>query len=256
VAYELLLFAAIAAIVIACVPALSLLLHSARRVGSLWLAAVMGGAFWLLALIARLPIVLPLQLSPYLFPTPPGIMRELTIIGIITISALCAGLFEEGFKYWLVSRERHLIETSRHVLCLGLGWGLVEALLLVVPNYVLLIVFLPLFAPLLGPEMEIASMMIAGAVERNSTIVVHVAFSALVALAVWRRERTWLWIAILFHFLFDFTAVITYRMLLQILGATAFSVWLTEGLVAVIAVLFAVFVYHYWKRLAATPPEG
>ena len=259
-AYELLFYATIGAIVVSVAPAFALFLYVARREGSLWLSAVMGGAFWLLALIARLPILIPLQLLPYLLPILQGPLLGLTVMAIIIVAALCAGLFEEGFKYWLVSRERHLIETPKHVVCLGLGWGLTEALLLVVPNYIIILLFLPLIAPLMGAEVEAASMMLAGALERDSAIIAHVAFSALVAIAVWREDRTWLGIAIFLHFLFDFIAVTTYRTLIQFYGVIPLALWITESLIAAMAVAIAIFTHLFWKRqtsqsISSTPED-
>jgi uncharacterized membrane protein YhfC len=256
--YELVLLSAVAGLVIALVPTLAFLIYFARRSGKLWTVAVLGGAFWLLALLARLPIVLPLQLLPYLLPawwlSLSPLSQALVVAAILFVSSLCAGLFEEGFRYLLMRLSPNFIKTPRHVLSLGLGWGFMEAFLLAGLSYIAIIALLPFLAPLLGPELEVATGLLAGGVERNSAIVVHVSLSVFVAMALWYAERKWLWSAMLLHFAFNFIVVCAlYGLVYPILGTAPLGIWLTEVLVAVEAGVVAFLAYRLWHSKGGPP---
>lgn len=257
-AYELLLVSAAVGSVLALVPGLVFLIYVARRSGRLWVVAVLGGVFWLLALLARLPVVVPLQLLPILLPawwaSLPLSVKAVAVWVIFFVSSLCAGVFEEGFKYLLMRFRPSFIKTPRHVLSLGLGWGFAEAFLMTGLGYVAIIAFLPLVAPFLGPEVEVAMSLLAGGVERNSAIVVHVSLSVFVAMALWYAQRKWLWSAMLLHCAFNFIILWTvYGLVYPILGATALTVALAEALVAVEAVVVALLAYRLWRSKGGPP---
>ena len=151
-AYELSIIASIIGSLIAIVPALSVFVYFARKEGKFWLTGIVGGSFWAVAYQARLPILIPLNLLPDFLPwaSYPLFVREAIVYSILLIATVCSGLFEEGIKFWFTNRRREYIETPRHVMCFGLGWGLSEAIIIYVMNAVSIIVLIPLL-PLLPP---------------------------------------------------------------------------------------------------------
>ena len=240
--YELMILASILGILISFLPAFIIFLYLARRTESMWISGIVGGTFWLIAFLARLPILIPLNILPLFFQGTPIF---LFFIVILFSSSLLAGIFEEGIKYFVVKSRPKFIETRRHVLCLGLGWGLGEAVLLYMVNIIALIPFLPLFVPDPGLWDVFAIQVLAGAVERNSAILFHVASSLVVALAVWRGKRLWVWLAIFLHFILNFVSIMILQFyLVPIFGSNTLSIGIFEGIVALIAILMALLAYY------------
>jgi uncharacterized membrane protein YhfC len=187
----------------------------------------------------------------------PPLTLAAAVTAILFVSSLSAGVFEEGFRYVLMRISPGVIKTPRHVLSLGLGWGFMEAFLLAGVSYLSIIALfavLPLLAPFLPPEVEFATSLLAGGVERNSAIVVHVALSVFVAVALWYAERKWLWSAMLLHFAFNFIVVCAlYGLVYPILGTTPLGLWLIEGLVALEAAVVALLAYGLWRSKGGPP---
>lgn len=211
--------------------------------------------FFLFQLISRVPLVniLGQALGSQLRSS-----QALTWIWLFAL-ALTAGMFEEVGRYigyrWLMRREE---KTWKKAVMYGLGHGGLESIVLVGGMGVLsLITLLGLAnaAPgsLSAAQQTQAAQAIAtvnaqpvwipllGAWERLWTIPVHVALSVIV-LQVFRRGKiNWLWLAILAHFLVDFTALAIPQMLgasttarLIVEGAAAFfgllAIWITWSL--------------------------
>lgn len=245
---SLLILAAVAGSLIAILPASILFLYIARFRGRLWLSALLGGVFWLVALLARLPIILGIELG-VLFISPAMILTYAAVA--LLIAALMAGLFEEGIKYLFVRSQPQFIETEKHALCFGFGWGLGEALLIYVVDvltYAFLYPFLATIIPL-PPEAVFITSILIGSVERNLAIIFHVSATILVALAVWHGKRLWVWLAILVHFLFDFIPLILLRFVLYpILGTAFLPIVIIEALIAIFAVFFALTTYFIWRK--------
>ncbi len=257
--YELSIMASIIGSIIAIVPAFCVFIYFARKQGKFWLTGVVGGSFWLVAYQARMPILIPLNLLPEFLPwaSYPILIREAIVYSIYLIATVCSGLFEEGIKFWFTNRRREYIETPRHVMCFGLGWGLSEALIIYVMNAVSIIVLIPLL-PLLPPDLlpsdpELAMGLLAGGVERVSSIVFHVAMTFLVAFAVWHLKRHWAYLAMFLHFIGNFIMVITLRIMVVFIGYNVISIWTIEGLIAVLAIINVLLVYFLWRKLGGPP---
>ena len=138
---------------ISVLPGLLLLAAISRSGRGCWLAALVGGAGWLAALIAREPLLL--------------LVESLGTYPRICLAASMAGVFEETSRY-LVLRYFASVSRSRSVdpytvLSIGLGWGLAEALLLYV-------VQVPLAVALYGYQW---TDLLPGAIERNSATAFH-----------------------------------------------------------------------------------
>jgi uncharacterized membrane protein YhfC len=247
-----LILAAVAGSLIAILPAFLIFLYIARFKGSMWLSAILGGVFWLLALLARTPILVALEFWG-LTITPAFYVVYVTIM--IFLGAFMAGLFEEGIKYGFLKKVPRFIDTVKHALSFGLGWGLCEALLLYVLT-VLLYGFLYdwlITIITLPPEPVLILNFIAGAVERNIAILFHVSATIIVALAVWHHRSLFAWLAILAHFLFDFIPILLLQFVFYPLLPSTIALILVEGLFAGFAILFAVLAYYLLKREGGPP---
>jgi len=218
----------------------------------MWLSALLGGIFWLVALLARTPILVVLEF--WALTVPPVFIVILAVILIFT-GAFLAGLFEEGIKYGFLNKYPQFIKTVKHALCFGLGWGLCEALLLYVST-VLLYGFLYdwlITIITLPTEPEFFFSFILGAFERNIAIVFHVSATIIVALAVWHRQFLFAVVAILAHFLFDFIPLMILQFVLYPLLDQYIAAIVVECLFAVVAIIFLVLAYWLWKRKGGPP---
>ncbi len=110
----------------------------------------------------------------------------------------------------------------RHLLSFGLGWGFLEAFLMYVLSVWAAVFFL-------GFELGFMDLL-AGAVERNLAVVLHVSLTFIVFRALARR--VFLLVALALHAAVDFVAVAALRLL-------GLGVWSVEGVVAVQALIVA-----------------
>lgn len=201
---------------IALIPTASAIIYL-RIINKKLLAVVGLGAFaWLVALI-RSAILQP----TYFFigsPKPPPIW-------FIGFSAILAGIFEEGFRYKFL---KSFVEERTWVngVAFGLGAALLE---------ILLIYCIPIIKmAIVGPGSQNFSEMLAGAVERNLVVCIHVGSALLVMHSL--RNRWILGIAISFHSIVDFVA--------PTLGYySSLTVWQVESIVAIFAGVALVIVY-------------
>ena len=200
-----------------------------RRYGStwrLWLCGVL--IFVLFQLITRVPLMM------YLGIIVGPIIAESTIlaVGWLGVASVTAGLVEEigrwlGYRY-LFPRVRAEHNWVNGVM-FGLGHGGVESIVLVggiVLSNLLSYVFISGLDPsqmnaLLSPDQAEAMltaleqfqamspwMPLLGGLERILTLPVQVCLSLLVLQGFVRRERRWLWIAILAHTVVNFVAAL------------------------------------------------
>jgi len=176
------------------------------------LSTIIGlGAFsWLVALI-RSAILKPIYLLIGSLQPPP--------IWFIGLSATLAGVFEEGFRYKFLKsfvEER----TWFNGIAFGLGAALLE---------ILLIYCIPIIKmAIVGSGSQNFSEMLAGAVERNLVVCIHVGSALLVMHSL--RNRWILGIAVSFHSIVDFIA--------PTLGYySSLTIWQVESIVAIFAVV-------------------
>ncbi len=248
-----LILTAVAGSLIAILPAFLIFLYIARFKGSMWLSALLGGIFWLLALLARTPILLVLDLWGLTIAPP---FYAIYVAILIFLGSLMAGLFEEGIKYGFLNKYPAFIKTLKHALCFGLGWGLCEALLvyvLTVLTYGFLYEWLITIVPLPSESILIFNF-ILGAIERNIAIVFHVSATILVALAVWHHRFIFALVAILAHFLFDFIPLIILQFILYPILDPFIATIVVESLFAVLA-LFILFLAYWLLKRGGGPPQ-
>lgn len=189
-----------------------------RRSGAPWSAFGWGMlVFFVSQCVLRLPWQIPLGIA-----LAPRLRGSVALSAAwIFVSALTAAVWEEcgrwaGYK-WLVKRER----TFRVGVMYGLGHGGIEAILLAglslagtLVVYVLLAAHVPLALPAEARAKLVAALSALGptdglavGAERAMATTCHVAMSLVVLQVFVRGSRAWLLLAILFHFLVDFTSV-------------------------------------------------
>jgi len=200
-----------------------------RRYGSTWRLWLYGALiFVLFQLITRVPLMI------YLGVIVGPIIAESTIlaVGWIAVASVTAGLVEEigrwlGYRY-LFPRVRAEHNWANGVMY-GLGHGGIESIVLVgglVLSNLLSYVFisrmdLSQMNAILSPDQAEAMlaaldqfqamspwMPLLGGLERILTLPVQVCLSLLVLQGFVRRERRWLWIAILAHTVVNFVAAL------------------------------------------------
>ena len=169
-------------------------------------------------------------------------------------AGLMAGLFEETGRYFgfavLLRKKRGKDINS---LMYGAGHGGIEAVLVMSVAMVSNLVFaFSVNAGTADPSLAATAAKLAGLapttflasiVERIGAIALHISFSVLVWFAAKNGKRFWLFpLAILLHTLVDAVAVIMSRFVTNI--------WLIEGAVYVLAILFALLAAVIYKRNA------
>ncbi|MBC7113782.1 MAG: YhfC family intramembrane metalloprotease [Candidatus Methanomethyliales bacterium] len=175
-----------------------------------------GGMGWVLALILR---IIPLNLFQLL-------VHDLVVV--IGYSAVLAGLFEEGMRYWLVKRTKTL--KLKAGLTFGLGWGIAEALVIYFPSV------------LLSPTISSLGLLdlLPGVFERYIAVLAHIALTFIIMGAISSRE--YLVVAVVAHAVLDWVAGLAYYVM-------KLPVWQVEGLVAVYTLLLAIYATYTIKKI-------
>lgn len=213
------------------------------------LVAVLVGALVFVAsqMLLRIPLLQFLAGMPW-YQQMAG-----NLLLIALLLSVTAGLFEEvgrflGFKYLL----RRLLSWKNGI-AFGIGHGGIEAILIVGFTYINNIVYSvminrgtydQLIAPQLGPQLAAflkeqlvntsPALFAAAGLERAFTVVIHIALSLVVLLAVTRGKPIFLLYAILLHALVNFPAV-----MIQGLG---YSIWFAELYVLLLALAGYIFI--------------
>jgi uncharacterized membrane protein YhfC len=222
------------AVLIALVPSFAYFVYVARTRKSMWLAFAIGAIGWTIALYARLPI--SNAIKPIIGSS------DIVYLGL-TISALFAGIFEEGIRYGLMRSIKYLRIDWRHVLAFGLGWGFFEAVLIYAVNLLVATYTLGGDVPFLR--------LLAGATERNSAIILHVGLTFIIYKAVVSRKLVWFAGAIALHAAVDFFGVLLFYEL-------KLSTWPFEVTVLAVFILITTLAYKIVKKEfkpTEAPPE-
>jgi uncharacterized membrane protein YhfC len=147
---------------------------------------------------------------------------------------LLTGVFEVALV-WLVLRYTRLGKAEwRRVLAFGIGFGVVEALLLGLSslgNVVAAMIMPNMFPPAALEQIAQASNILYGlapVLERFFTVLIHILSNALIFYAVARRQPRWFWLAFVYKTLIDSVAAYA-----QVTGLTLGKIWVIEAIVAV-----------------------
>ncbi|MCS7099331.1 MAG: YhfC family glutamic-type intramembrane protease [Sulfolobales archaeon] len=205
-------------VAISLIPGCVALARTAGRSAGAWVAAALGGGGWLLALSARIPLLVVVRL-------PQGLYEY--------FASFAAGVFEETVRFFLLRAGFTGERSSRVVLSFGIGWGLAEALL---------VYSIP--AALYGFTQTYSWVdLLPGALERNSAIVIHVSLTLLLSRGIGRLSL--LAASVLLHSALNSAAVAALH--------TLRNVWLVELVIAVLsAVVFAVIAVPTLRYLRRT----
>ena len=205
-------------IVLALGPGLVALIAISRKSSDLWINALLGGAGWFVALLAR---------SPFLM-----LAQGLEVYARALYASLMASLFEETARYFVVRSRSRVANSLRSSASIGLGWGLTEALMI----YALQV---PLATAMTGYDWVV---FVPGAVERNIAIAFHLAMTLLISLtAIGRPLALLLSMTISLHFLLNATATF--------IAIQLGDPWIIEVLLALIVLAIVMPVYAYTRKL-------
>lgn len=175
-----------------------------------------GGMGWILALALR---IIPLNLFQLY-------VRDMAIV--IIYSAILAGLFEEGVRFWFIKRTK--TSDLKAGLTFGLGWGIAEALVVFFPS--LLLAQPPLVASLFD--------LLPGIVERYVAVLAHISLTFIIMKGIVYKE--YILVAVSAHAVLDLVAGFTYYVM-------KLSVWQVEGLVAAYVMFLATYAIYIQKKV-------
>lgn len=212
------------AILIALAPSFALFVYVTRTRKSMWLAFALGAVGWTVAFYARFPLL----------TTLPSALDS--VILIIVLSSLFAGVFEEGVRYGLMRKIKYLRIDWKHVLSFGLGWAFIEAVLIYSVN-ILSAVYI------LGFDIPFPNMLV-GAVERDFTAILHVGLTFIIYRAV-TSKLAWVAVAVALHAAVDFISMSLYYVL-------KLPVWHVEAAILAMALLTVIFAYKIVKNEDST----
>lgn len=165
-----------------------------------------GGVGWFLALIARIPIIAG---SYYLGD-----------IFVYLVSAVSAGIFEETFRFFFVKRYIEHPITNGKVFSFGVGWGIMEVLLLHTMNLIAFLIAIKMGVEIPGLEElpepgKFLLIGLIGSYERLVAVALHIALTIYIVEAL--ANRKWMYFAIVMHSVVDLIAVLYYMIGLEIL---------------------------------------
>jgi len=212
---ELIIVYGIISICLGLLPALLIISNRFGFQKQLWFSWILGGIFWLLALLFRMPLLYLIQLN----------LREFNLV--VLLSALLAGLFETLFRVVLIlGFTKYVADSKEKLMMAGLGWGMIEAVILhSIP--VLMIMITPT-----REQLELLEgyewTLLFGGFERIMVEIFHLVMMTIVFYGLKKKLKdisqsepiadtfftkdpnpVWLWIVIvmLLHFSFDFILV-------------------------------------------------
>jgi uncharacterized membrane protein YhfC len=230
-----------------------------KRFGLRWMIFLYGALFFILAQIIHIPLLYFIQpgYTEWLISVTSD--PVLILAGLAIFLGIMAGVIEELMRFFAFSRffpRRALILSRERALLFGAGWGGIEsifvglALVITLINYVLLtsgtLESILLAANLTDPA-QLAALdllknltpgdIIPGLLERVMTLILQIAFTMIIFVAVLKARRIFLLVAIGWHAALDAIAVFS--------GPT-FGVWPTEAFIAANAVFGLAVIYWIW----------
>lgn len=228
-----------------------------RRFRLPWAAFFFGALFFIISQAIHIPLLMLLQ-PPFIgwaeavFTGPAALLAAAGIF-----LGTFAGILEEGIRYLAISRvfpARRLPVTRETALLFGTGWGGIESIAIAGAVLLSMVSYLiagsggaGLLANLSDPAQaaRVEALLavapadiLAGLFERCMTVILHIAFTFLVLLAVLRSRPVFLAAAILYHAFVDFTAVFL---------AGSYGIWPAEAAVAGLAATGVVVIAIGWR---------
>ncbi|MCD6515657.1 MAG: YhfC family intramembrane metalloprotease [Candidatus Odinarchaeota archaeon] len=190
---------------------------------------VIAGAGWLVALVLRFPILY-------------GASFILDLLMYYVMSAILAGVFEEGFRYILAKKLTLDERTNGEILSFGIGWGVFEVWIVHTLSLATLLMLIlmnisfPGMTRIPPPEQLFISGM-ASVIERWIAVSFHIIATLVITKAL--LNKNYLWIAIILHSVLDLIAVLS--------GFIGLNIWLIELNLLVTVVLIYILVHVGFK---------
>lgn len=214
-------------------------IYATRRRLLGWRYLFLGGLFWVLTVIIKFAVAIPLNplVFRWLGALPDRLFSPGNLAAYLYIGAL-TGVFEAGLAWLILGKIRWGKASWNQALVFGIGFGVIEAVLL--GGYGLAVASSALLAPNLLPVSTLGSLAanttlagLAPAIERFSVILVHIFACVLIFYAIASRQARWGWLAILYKTLLDTPAGFA-----AFWGTgTALKLWTIEAVVAVIGLI-------------------
>ncbi|MBK9925072.1 MAG: YhfC family intramembrane metalloprotease [Anaerolineales bacterium] len=192
------------------VVSLAFIVYAARRRLLGWRHLGMGALFWALTVFVKFAFAIPVNPMIYraLNVTSENLFSPGNLIAYLYIGAL-TGIFEVGLAFLILRKIKWGKATWDQALVFGIGFGVVEALLLGLSGLASAIVgitspdVIPVSA--LGSLANTGTLIMGSApvVERLSVILAHIFACVLIFYSIASAETKWVWLAILYKTLLD-----------------------------------------------------
>ena len=219
---------------------LAFVVYAARRRLLGWRYFGLGALFWVFTVIVKFAFAIPVNPLVYraLGISYDKIFSPGNLVAYLYIGAL-TGIFEAGLAYLILRKSRWGKSTWEQALVFGIGFGVIEALLLGIAGLLSALVGITspdaLPIPTLGSMAGNATfiMGLAPIVERLSVILAHIFACVLIFYAIASGETKWAWLAVLYKTLLDAPAGFA-----SFWGVgTAEKLWTIEAVIAVFGLI-------------------
>ncbi len=238
--------------------AIGFIAWSRLQLGKVWLALLIGGGLWIVAVALKFAWAIPINVHVYTgLRTALGVSVGDAVFFLYV--GLLTGVFECGLLYLAVRFIPWLNRfDSNRALALGYGFGAIEALVIglaaLIPT--LMVLYMPgTVSPTVAANVKPLdwAIMPAATVERIGTIFVHGFTTYLIVYAVLARQIRWFWVAFLFKSAIDVVAV--WGQLSFGLGSAA-HIWTLEAIVVAFAVVSVWGIVIFRRRWAEVETGG
>lgn len=220
--------------------ALAFVIYAARRKMLGWRYLGLGALFWALTVAVKFVFAIPV--NPLVFQalgvTSEHLFSPGNVVAYLYIGAL-TGIFEAGLA-WLILRKSHWGKADwSQALVFGIGFGVIEALLLGLAGFGSALV--SLLSPEVLPISTLGSlannatlgMGLAPIIERLSVILAHIFSCVLIFYAIASGESKWGWLAILYKTLLDIPAGFAAFWGADMVG----KIWTLEAVIAIFGLI-------------------
>lgn len=200
----------------------------------------MGALFWVVTVFVKFAFAIPVNPLVYsaLGVTHDHLFSPGNLVAYLYIGAM-TGVFEVGLAYLILRKSRWGKAAWEQALVFGIGFGVIEALLLGLVSLLSALVGITspdtLPIPTLGTMANNATlvMSLAPVVERLSVIFAHIFACVLTFYAIASGETKWAWLAVLYKTLLDTPAGFA-----SFWGVgTADKLWTIEAVIAVFGLI-------------------
>jgi len=220
---------------------LSFVIYAARRRLLGWRYLGMGALFWVIIVIVKFAFAIPVNPIVYnaLNVTHDNLFSPGNLIVYIYIGAL-TGIFEAGLAYLILCRSRWGNATWEQALVFGIGFGVIEALLLGLAGLASAIISITspdaLPIPTLGNLANNTSLAIglAPVIERLSVIFAHIFACVLIFHAIASGETKWAWLEVLYKTLLDTPA--GFASFWEVANSAS-KLWTIEGIIVIFGLI-------------------